>query len=74
MPEVSLIYKGKKATIELDSEGVVLDIDDGSGRYVSEDEKIAFELDYSMWISDALADYESELVEYKKARGRDRRE
>jgi hypothetical protein len=74
MPEGTVVYKGKLVTITLDRDGIVTDIDDGSGRYISENEKIAFEIDYSLWISDLVVDSEYELVEYRKARGRDRRE
>ncbi len=72
MPDFTITYRGKKTYIELDNDGVVLDIDDGSGRYISENEKISFEIDHQKAITDTMEEYEREMAESKRSRGRDR--
>lgn len=73
MPEFNTTYRGRKAFIHLDTQGTVLDIypqDRGDSFIVTENDKIAFELEYSSIILDAMEEYEREVAEYKKSRGR----
>lgn len=72
MPDFTIEWRNKKTYVELDNEGMVLDLDDGTGRYISENEKITFEIDHHERILDVMAEYQREMSEHKKARGRDR--
>ncbi len=73
MPEFQTTYRGRKAFVHLDMQGTVLDIypqDRGDNFIVTENDKIAFELEYNGSILDVMEEYESEVAEYKKSRGR----
>ena len=75
MPEFSTTYRGREVYVELDSQGMVLDIypvKSGDKFVITESDKVAFEVDYQKRILDVMEEHEREVAEYKKARGRDR--
>jgi len=74
MPEFSAIYRGRKVMVDLDKNGMVLDIypiDKGDKIIVTESNKIAFEIDYAEKIADVMDEYYQEMDEHRKARGRE---
>lgn len=75
MPEFSTTYRGRDVYVELDKDGMVLDIYPVNNKdkiVITESNKIAFEVDHHERILDVMAEYQREMAEHKKARGRDR--
>ena len=75
MPEFYTVYRGRKSIVCLDNDAAVIDIypvEKGDRYLVTEDDKIAFEVENSGLIYDAMDDHAREMAEHRKARGRER--